>query len=1160
MSFVHLHVHSQFSLLKSTVRIDKLFEMAKAGGMPAVALTDYGNLHGSGEFLEKAKASGVQPILGLDISVVHGPASEKSTKYPSYGLVLLAKNAQGLQNLHHLVSLAHLEGFYYKPRVDLDMLEKYHEGLIALSGNHFGGPARMIQDHRLDAAEEMIQQYVKIFGKDDYYLELIDTGLKIQETINNHLIEFSKKLGVKLIATNDVHYLDQKDSHAHDVMLCIGSGKQLDDPGRLKYQTDEFYFRSAEEMKKKFAGCPEAITNTLEIAEKCKLNIKHEGYHMPRFELPAGQTAESFLEKISREGLNDRLAKMFAAEHTDPTSQEEIRKKYFDRLDVELDCISKVGFASYFLIVSDFIYFAKNNGIPVGPGRGSAAGSIVAYATRITDVDPIPYNLLFERFLNPERISMPDIDVDFCQYRRDEVIKYVSNKYDGEGVGEKRVAQICTFGKLQARAAIRDVGRVMAIPYGDVDRIAKLVPTILNISLEEAFEQEPKFAEIRKDPKIDELLNIALFLEGMPRHASVHAAGVVISDEKPLVDHLPLMRGQEGEIVTQWDMKGVEKIGLVKLDFLGLKTLTLLQRAVELIKSSKGKEIDLLYIDMKDPKVFELLSRGDTQGIFQLESSGMRDIVTKLKPSSFEDIVALVALYRPGPLGSGMVDDFINRKHGRTPIVYDLPQLEKILKETYGVILYQEQVMQIASELASYTLGEADLLRRAMGKKIPEEMAKQKDRFLQGARKNNIPEGKAQRIFDLMEKFAGYGFNKSHSAAYALISYQTAYLKTHFPVEFMAACLSIDRSNSDRVVLHLSDCRKQNIDVLPPDINESDLDFRVVDQSIRFGLAAIKNVGDIAIQSVLDTRNKDGKFKDLFDLCKRVELRQVNKKVLEALIKCGAFDSLQFKRSQLMLNLEKILEMASKDQKDERVGQSNLFGGSGATKVQMDQAEEWDESQRLRFEKESVGFYITGHPLLKYQTNIDLFSNSRTSELIEKRNQSTVRMGGIVSTLKEITTKKGARMAFATLEDLQGQTEVILFPEVYSQSIEMVKSEQPLYLIGKVDVGEEQAKVIAEKVCYLEQAETVFEGKVHIFIDASNMQDDDLNKLKQLMTKHKGTCCCASYDHRWKISDHPIASTGLCSSSLHGVYFRTSNADSIFQNPISKRFGIALAK
>lgn len=1075
--------------------------------MPAVALTDYGNLHGSGEFLEKAKAFGIQPILGLDISVVHGPAAEKSTKYPSYGLVLLAKDLQGLQNLHHLVSLAHLEGFYYKPRIDLDMLQKYHEGLIALSGNHFGGPAKMIQDHRLDTAEEMIVQYANIFGKENYYLELIDTGLKIQDTINGHLIDLAKKVGVKVVATNDVHYLDQKDSHAHDVMLCIGSGKQLDDPGRLKYQTDEFYFRSVEEMKKKFAGCPEAITNSLEIAERCKLNIKHEGYHMPRFELPAGQTAEMFLTELSKTGLEDRLEKMFIAQSIDPSKQDEIHKKYFDRLDIELDCISKVGFASYFLIVQDFINFAKNNGIPVGPGRGSAAGSIVAYATRITDVDPIPYNLLFERFLNPERISMPDIDVDFCQYRRDEVIKYVSNKYDGEGVGEKRVAQICTFGKLQARAAIRDVGRVLGIPYGDVDRIAKLVPTILNISLQEAFEQEPKFGEIRKkDEKIDELLNIALFLEGMPRHASVHAAGVVISDEKPLVDHLPLMRGQEGEIVTQWDMKGVEKIGLVKLDFLGLKTLTLLQRAVELIKMSKGKEIDILYIDMKDPKVFELLSRGDTQGIFQLESSGMRDIVCKLKPSSFEDIVALVALYRPGPLGSGMVDDFINRKHGRTPIVYDLPQLEKILKETYGVILYQEQVMQIASELASYSLGEADLLRRAMGKKIPEEMAKQKDRFLQGARKNNIPEAKAQKIFDLMEKFAGYGFNKSHSAAYALISYQTAYLKTHFPVEFMAACLSIDRSNSDRVVLHLSDCRKQNIKVLPPDINESDLDFKVVEENIRFGLAAIKNVGEIAIQSVLEARKKDGGFKDLFDLCKRVELRQVNKKVMEALIKCGALDSMKYKRSQLMINLEKVLDLASKDQKDEKVGQSNLFGGGGPTKVQMDDSEEWDETQRLRFEKESVGFYISGHPLLKYQYSIDLFGNSRTSELIEKRNQSIVRMAGIISTLKEISTKKGDRMAFATLEDLQGQTEVIMFPEVYRQSIEMVKSEQPLYVVGKVDVGEEQAKVIAEKVCYLEQAETVFEGKVHIFIDASNMKDEDLNDLKKLMTKHKGNC------------------------------------------------------
>lgn len=1108
MSFVHLHVHSQYSLLKSTVRFEKLLEAAKAQNMPAVAMTDYGNLHGSSEFLEKAKSSGVQPILGVDITVVHGPAAEKSTKYPSYSLVLLAKDKQGLQNLHRLVSLAHLEGFYYKPRIDLTMLEKYHEGLIALSGNHFGAPAKLIQDHRMDLAEETILQYANLFGKENYYLELIDTGLKVQETINDHLIQFSEKLGIKVVATNDVHYIEPEHARAHDVMLCIGSSKQINEPGRLKFQTEEFYFRTAEEMKKKFAHCPQAIENTLEIAQRCKLDLKHEGYHMPKFELPTGKTDETYLAELSKIGIEERLIKMFASQKTPVEQQDVIRKKYVDRLELELGTINKVGFASYFLIVQDFINFAKNSGIPVGPGRGSAAGSIVAYATRITDVDPIPYNLLFERFLNPERISMPDIDVDFCQDRRDEVIKYVSNKYDGEGVEEKRVAQICTFGKMQARAAIRDVGRVLGIPYGDVDRIAKLVPAILNISLEEAFEQEPKFNELRKkDPQIDELLSIACFLEGLPRHASVHAAGVVISDEKPLVHHLPLMTGQEDEIVTQWDMKGVEKIGLVKLDFLGLKTLTLLQRAVQLIRESKGTEIDLLYIDMKDPKVFELLSRGETQGIFQLESSGLRDIIVKLKPSSFEDIIALVALYRPGPLGSGMVDDFINRKHGRTPVVYDLPQLEKILKETNGVILYQEQVMQIASELASYTMGEADLLRRAMGKKIHEEMEAQKNRFLQGAKKNQINEGKAIKIFDLMAKFAGYGFNKSHSAAYALISYQTAYLKTHFPVEFMAACLSIDRGNSDRVVLHLSDCRKQNIKVLPPDINESDLDFKVVESTIRFGLAAIKNVGEIAIQSLLDARSKNGVFKDLFDLCKRVELRQVNKKVLESLIKCGAFDSMNAPRSTWMSNLEKILELASKDQRDERVGQSSLFGGGASTsRVQLDQVAEWDEADRLRFEKESVGFYISGHPLLKYQTSMDLFGNSKTSELVEKKNQSTVRMGGIISTLKEISTKKGDRMAFATLEDLQGQTELILFPEVYRQSIELVKSEQPLYVIGKVDVGEDQAKIIAEKVCYLDQADSMFEGKVHIHIDASDMKDEDLNQLKTLLTKYKGNC------------------------------------------------------
>ncbi len=1085
-----------------------MFEIAKGFGMPAVALTDYGNLHGSGEFFEKAKTAGIQPIMGVDITVVHGDCREKTTKHPSFGLVLLVQNEIGLQNLYRLISLASLEGFYYKPRIDLSMLENHHEGLIALSGNHFGAPAKMIQDYRLDSAEQTIREYSNLFGKDNYFLELIDTGLKIQKTINDQLLDLSKKTGVNVVATNDVHYLQPQDARAHDVLLCVGSGKQINDPGRLKFQSEEFYFRSVDQMKEKFSHCPEALENTLAIAERCKLNIKFGGYRMPRFDVPEGKTQASYLQEISHEGLEHRLQKNFEIKKTEPDEQDRLRKVYFERLDEELSMISTTGFASYFLIVQDFINYAKNQGIPVGPGRGSAAGSLVAYATKITDIDPIPYSLLFERFLNPDRISMPDIDVDFCQYRRDEVIRYVSQKYDGEGVEHKRVAQICTFGKMQARAAIRDVGRVLGLPYGDVDRIAKLVPTILNISLEDAFEQEPKFSELRqKDPNIDDLLSLALFLEGLPRHASVHAAGVVISDDKPLVDHLPLMRGQEGEIVTQWDMKGVEKIGLVKLDFLGLKTLTLLQRAVQLIKESTGKEIDLLYIDVADPKVFELLSRGETQGIFQLESSGMRDIVTKLKPSSFEDIVALVALYRPGPLGSGMVDDFINRKHGRTSIVYDLPQLEKILKETYGVILYQEQVMQIASELANYSLGEADLLRRAMGKKIHEEMESQKNRFLQGARKNQIPEHKAQKIFDLMAKFAGYGFNKSHSAAYALISYQTAYLKTHYPVEFMAACLSIDRGNSDRVVLYLSDCRKQNITVLPPDINESDLDFRVIDQSIRFGLAAVKNVGEIAIQSMLEARKKNGAFRDLFDLCRRVELRQVNKKVLESLIKCGALDSTKMKRSQGMINLEKILELAAKEQKDEKSGQTSLFGTkTNQSHVQFDEAEEWDEAVRLKFEKESVGFYISGHPLLKFQPWIDLFGNSRTSDLVEKKNQSTVRIGGMISTLKEITTKKGDRMAFVTFEDLQGQTEVVVFPETYRQTMELIKSDQPLYIIGKVDVGEEQAKVIAEKISHLEQAFDIFEGKVHIYIEAGDMQDQDLNQLKSLFGKHKGLC------------------------------------------------------
>lgn len=1099
MSFVHLHTHSAFSLLKGMLTPQEMCSFAASKNMPAIALTDYGNLHGAYTFYQEAKKQGIAPIFGLDITLVDGNAKERSNKYPQYNLVLLAQDKQGLQNLYHLCTKAHVEGFYYKPRIDFEDLANHAQGLIALTGNRFGIVGTHVNEERLDVAQTKLTRLVDIVGKENVYLEMIDTGLPIQKKINESILTLSDALGLSYVATNDAHYLNQEDERAHDVMLCVGSGKFIHETNRLKFPTNQYYLRSADEMHALFKDTPKALENTLEIAQRCNVDLSTQGYLMPTYQTQEGRSLEQELSLMAAKGLEHRLATQ--KNHQDASV-------YRERLEQELAIINDMGFAGYFLIVQDFINYAKQNGIPVGPGRGSAAGSLVAYSLNITDIDPIPYNLLFERFLNPERISMPDIDIDFCQEGRERVLSYVSEKYDEDGISGTRVAQICTYGKMQARAAIRDVGRVLGIPYGDVDKIAKLVPTILNITLSEAFEKEPEFDKLRnQDEQIDELLRIAKRIEGLPRHASVHAAGVVISDHEPLWNHLPLMTGAEGEIVTQWDMKAAESIGLVKFDFLGLKTLTLLSRALSFIAASKNIDIDLLQINMEDPAVFDLLSRGETQGIFQLESSGMRDLMMRMKPHQFEDIIALVALYRPGPLGSGMVDDFISRKHGRTPIVYDLPELESILKETYGVILYQEQVMQIASKLASFTLGDADLLRRAMGKKIQEEMDKQEQKFLQGANKNKYPQDKAKKIFDLMAKFAGYGFNKSHSAAYALISYQTAFLKAHHPVEFMAACFSLDRNNTDRVVSHLNDCRALSIEVQPPNVNQSSLDFTVEGKRIRFGLAGIKNVGESAIASIIEARDQGGPFESLFDFCERVTLRQVNKKVIESLIKSGAMDELGDNRAKMLLDVERAIEFGSKTQKDKRVGQETLFGlAPPLPSPESEDVAPWDEATKLSFEKETVGFYISGHPLLKYENHISLYTNANSQSLIERSNQSNVRLGGTVASKKEIMTKKGKRMAFVSLEDLHGNTELVVFPQTYEKISALLDEDQPLFVLGKVDIQDEQAKVLVDEICLLEEAQKLFDGQVHIQVDAHDLADDQLENLKKLLPKLKGSC------------------------------------------------------
>ena len=939
--FVHLHLHTEYSLLDGAISLDNLIKKALDLKMPAVAVTDHGNLFSALDFYLKAMKAGIKPIIGCEIYIAPGSRFNKTApagqnEEASYHLILLARNKDGYKNLVKLVTSAYLEGFYYKPRIDKELLEKHHEGLIALSACLGGEIPSLLIQNRYEDAKKTALEYERVLGKDNFYLELQDNGIPEQEQVNRELIKLNKDTGIPLVATNDCHYLDMEDHKAHDALLCIQTGKTVKDANRLRFSSETFYMKTPEEMKKAFSHVPEAIANTVKIAERCNMEMELGKYHLPHFPVPEGLTREDYMADLARKGLEERFIEIEAVR-----GQNSIDKtKYSERLESEIAMLNKMGFAGYFLIVWDFIRYAKDHDIPVGPGRGSAAGSLVAYCLRITDLDPLPYNLLFERFLNPERISMPDIDVDFCMDRRDEVLKYVTEKY-----GQDHVTQIITYGTMLAKGVIRDVGRVLDIPYIEVDKVAKLVPNALGITLAKAMEQEPKLREIqKKDARMAELMEIALLLEGQVRHASKHAAGVVIS-QLPLTEYLPLFKTPKDEITTQFDMKGVEKIGLVKFDFLGLRTLTVIHKAVETINERLAKaplaateRFSINTIPFDDAKSFELLSRGETAGVFQLESSGMRDIVIKMKPQCFEDLIALVALYRPGPLQSGMVDDFIKRKKGATKITYELPELEPILKDTYGVIVYQEQVMQIARTLAGYSLGGADLLRRAMGKKDPEVMAKEKVPFLKGAEKQHVNLKKAEAIFDLMAKFAEYGFNKSHSAAYALVSYQTTFLKAHYPVDYMAALLTSEVQDTDKVVKYIYESRLMGINILPPDVNDSRWDFSVIEAhdreniepgsnigSIRFGLAAVKNVGSSAIEAMIEARESKGAYTSLADFCKKVDQRRVNRRVIEALIKCGAFDLTGARRSQMMDGIDMMMDQAAKHQEQESVGQFSIF-------------------------------------------------------------------------------------------------------------------------------------------------------------------------------------------------------------------------------------------
>lgn len=1119
-AFAHLHLHSQYSLLDGAIRIEDLIKKAKEHQMPAIAITDHGNMFGAVEFYLKCKKAGIKPLIGCELYIAPDSRFSKDAKGISeaaYHLILLCENMEGYRNLSYLSSAGFKEGFYYRPRIDRALLEQHAGGLIALSACLKGEVAMQCGRDRMEEAIETARWYSNLFP-DRYYIELQENTLPEQDIVNRRLIEVAKELNLPLVATNDCHYLNREDARAHEVLLCIQTGKTVADPTHMKFSADEFYVKTPQEMAEAFSYAPEAIANTIRIADRCNLELPLEkDYYFPHFEPPEGKSHDDMLAEQARKGLEDRLVTI-RAKYPDMTRDDE--QAYHDRLQIELDCIREMKFPAYFLIVADFINWAKEHGIPVGPGRGSAAGSLVAYAIRITDLDPLPYNLLFERFLNPERISMPDIDVDFCQDQREKVIEYVVNKY-----GREQVCQIITFGTMKAKAVVRDVGRALDMPYGDVDKIAKLVPDDLNMTLEKALKQESQLRElVDTDPKVKELLETALCLEGLTRHASTHAAGVVVAPQR-MEEYLPVYKDQKtGSINTQYSMKYVEMVGLVKFDFLGLKNLTVIQNAVRLVRDGKDPDFDITRLRDDDKASYELISIGNTTGIFQLESSGMKEMLVKLKPSCFEDVIAACALYRPGPLGCGMVDDFIERKHGRQKVVYDLPELEPILKDTYGVIVYQEQVMQISRTLAGYSLGRADLLRRAMGKKDPVVMAKEKEPFLEGAKAQGIDPKKAEGIFDQMAKFAEYGFNKSHSAAYALIAYQTAYLKAHYPVEFMAALLSCDMDSTDKVLKNISDCREQGIEVLPPDINESGQSFTVVGSSMRFGLGAVKGVGSGAIESIIEAR-KDGAFTDIYDFCEKVDLRRVNRKVLEALIKCGAFDSLHKYRAPLMAALDDILASGQKFQEERDSAQVSLFGDMpvvtrNGSNRSIPNIEEWHDKEKLGFEKDALGFLITGHPLDRFASDIKRLANSTVTGLSELADGTEVRICGIVTALKEITTKKGDRMGFVTVEDLTGSVEITVFSDMYVPATALLKSDDPLLITGKLEKSEKGCKLLVMKaqegngrkfqqncngdIRLLQDAQEQSTTRVRLSLRLPELSTELLPPIKELLEKYHG--------------------------------------------------------
>jgi DNA polymerase-3 subunit alpha len=1109
--FTHLHCHTEYSLLDGGIRIKDLCTQAVDFGFSSAAISDHGNLFGALVFYQTAKKFGIKPIIGCEVYVTPGNMQDKDTR-TRYHLLLLAQNNQGYKNLVKLVSDSYLEGFYYKPRVDKKKLRECSEGLIASSACLQGEVSYALRNKGFDEALAAAREYATIFP-DRFYLELMVNGLKEQEQVNEKMKELAETTGLPLVATNDCHYLYKEDAEAHDILLCVGTGKLASDPKRLKFDTDAFYYKPLEVMEHEFRDCPQALENAARIADSCNLDLVLNQHYFPVYDVPEGRTLDEEFIKLSKDGLRQRLEQL-------PYAVDE--KLYHQRMDQELEVICQKGFPAYFLIVQDFINWAKGKGIPVGPGRGSAAGSIVAWSLRITDLDPIKYHLFFERFLNVERESMPDIDVDFCYNRREEVIRYVTEKY-----GKDHVAQIVAMGTMKAKGVVRDVGRVLDIPLKEVDRIAKLIPDDLGMTLDRALEQEPELGKLMQaDARVHKLITICKRLEGLARHASTHAAGIVIS-QKPMTEYLPLFKGKKGEVITQFDKKKVEVAGLIKFDFLGLKTLTVIDDALKLIRKNGKPVPDMEKLPLDDPQSFELLCRGESDGVFQLESSGMKNVLRSMRPSCFEDIIALLALYRPGPLESGMVDLFVRRKHGEEKVEYPYPSLEPvlqpILEDTYGVILYQEQVMKIASDLANYSLGEGDILRRAMGKKDPTVMAKQRTRFLQGTRENGIPDEAAEYIFDLMEKFAGYGFNKSHSAAYALISYQTAYLKAHYPAEFMAAMITSEVNNTDKVMAHVNACREMDIPVLPPDINKSENGFTVEGEKVRFGLSGIKGVGGNAVQAILEERDESGEFKSLLDFCQRVNMRKVNKKVIESLTKSGAMDCLGCSRRSIMAGMERVMAMAQRSSKSKTGGQLSFMSmvtdtTCSLTGLGMDIEEanlaEYPDEEKFQMEKEAFGFYLIGHPLAPYREEIHRHGYATLERLRESSVGTEGKVAVIITAKKEILTKKGDKMAFCQVEDLTGTGEVIVFPEVFLRFRDELGSEEPLLLEGVVikddrdQAREEDGSVLKLRaVAFKPLAAAIQAGTAAVSIHVVNPTNDVdvfIKGLKDILARYPG--------------------------------------------------------